>query len=241
MAIVGKLLKKGIRLRESLEQDYSIPADLQKTELKKLLIHARNTEFGHAYHFNELLTAFKHKHSDHFYEEFKRNVPVHNYSSMYANWWHKLMQGKADVCWPGKVKYFALSSGTSESASKHIPVTKDMIKSIQKTSIRQILTLSKYNLPDELFTAGILMLGGSTQLQHNGSYFEGDLSGITTGQIPFWFQHFYKPGKKIAKTRDWNAKLDEITRKAKDWDIGIISGVPAWLHIDGKNYRPLQG
>lgn len=231
MAIVGKLLKKGIRVRESLEQDYSFPLELQKNELKKLLIQARNTRFGQAYHFNELLTSFKHKHSDHFYEEFKRHVPVHNYNSMYNNWWHLLMQGQADVCWPGRVKYFALSSGTSESASKHIPVTKEMIKSIQKTSIRQILTLSKYNLPDELFTAGILMLGGSTQLQKNGSYFEGDLSGITTGQIPFWFQHFYKPGKKIAKTRDWNEKLDEITRKAKDWNIGIISGVPAWLQI----------
>lgn len=231
MAIIGKLLKKGIRVRESLEQDYSFPADLQKNELKKLLIHARNTKLGQAYHFSELLTSFKHKHSDHFYQEFKRHVPVHNYNSMYNNWWHMLTLGQSDVCWPGKVKYFALSSGTSESASKHIPVTKDMLKSIQKTSIRQILTLSKYNLPDELFTSGILMLGGSTQLQRNGSYFEGDLSGITTGQIPFWFQHFYKPGKRIAKKRDWNEKLDEITKNAKGWDVGIISGVPAWLQI----------
>ncbi len=231
MEIIGKLLKKGIRLRESLEQDYSFPADLQKMELRKLLIQARSTEFGHKYHFNDLLTSFKHKHSDHFYQEFRKSIPVHNYNSMYANWWHKLMQGTPDVCWPGKVKYFALSSGTSESASKHIPVTKDMIKSIQRTSIRQILTLSKYNVSDEVFSAGILMLGGSTQLQRNGSYFEGDLSGITTGQIPFWFQHFYKPGKRIAKTRDWNEKIEEITLKAKDWDIGIISGVPAWLQI----------
>ena len=49
--------------------------------------------------------------------------------------------------------------------------------------------------------------------------------------MPFWFQHFYKPGKKIAKTRKWDAKLEEITRKAEDWDIGIIVGVPAWIHI----------
>ncbi len=231
MAIIGKLLKGGIRVRESLEQDYSFPADLQKTELKKLIIQARATEIGQTYHFSEMLTSFKHEHSDHFYQEFKKRVPVHNYNSMYANWWHKLLQGQSDICWPGKTKYFALSSGTSESASKHIPVTKEMLKSIQKTSIRQILTLSKYDLPDGLFTSGILMLGGSTQLQNNGSYFEGDLSGITTGQIPFWFQHFYKPGKKIAKTRDWNAKLDEITLKARDWNIGIISGVPAWLQI----------
>lgn len=75
------------------------------------------------------------------------------------------------------------------------------------------------------------MLGGSTDLKRNGQYFEGDLSGITTSQIPFWFQHFYKPGKKIAKTKDWNGKLEEIVKKAPDWDIGILAGVPAWHQI----------
>ncbi|CAN5586546.1 hypothetical protein BH10BAC4_BH10BAC4_07150 [soil metagenome] len=49
--------------------------------------------------------------------------------------------------------------------------------------------------------------------------------------MPFWFQHFYKPGKKIAKTRKWDSKLEEITKKARDWDIGIIVGVPAWIQI----------
>jgi hypothetical protein len=82
-----------------------------------------------------------------------------------------------------------------------------------------------------MFGAGILMLGGSTHLNHRGSYFEGDLSGIQAAKLPFWFQHFYKPGKKIAQTRNWEAKLEEITRKAHEWNIGIIVGVPAWIQI----------
>ena len=141
------------------------------------------------------------------------------------------MHYEEDICWPGKVKYFALSSGTSDSSSKHIPVTRDMIRSIRKVSFRQILSLAKYNLPESLFEKGILMLGGSTHLHQKGSYFEGDLSGITTSNLPFWFQHFYKPGIKIAKESDWNTKLDEITEKARDWDIGIIVGVPAWVQL----------
>ncbi len=75
------------------------------------------------------------------------------------------------------------------------------------------------------------MLGGSTHLNYNGTYFEGDLSGITTKNIPFWFQHFYKPGKRISKERDWPTKLNEIVAKAKRWDIGVIVGVPAWWQI----------
>lgn len=230
MAILGTLLKKGIRLREMLEEEYTSPADLQKKELKELLITATNTEFGKYYNFPGILKSFRKGGSD-FYQQFKQSVPLHTYNKMYADWWKLALRGVKNVTWPGRVKYFALSSGTSEASSKYIPVTKDMTKAIQKTSVRQILTLSKYDLPPDVFTSGILMLGGSTHLNKKGSYFEGDLSGIQAARLPFWFQHFYKPGKKIAKNRNWDAKLNEIATKAPDWDIGIIVGVPAWLQI----------
>ncbi len=230
MAIIGTLLKKGINLSESMVQQYTAPFDLQKNELKHLMIHSRGTLIGKKYHFTELLKSFKSEDQNAFYESFK-TIPIYDYNKIYEEWWYLSKEGKNDVCYPGKVKYFALSSGTSGASSKYIPVTKDMVKSIRKTSVRQILTLSKYDLPDDFFTKGILMLGGSTNLRKSGTYFEGDLSGITASQIPFWFQHFYKPGKKIAKTTDWGAKLDEITERAKEWDIGIIVGVPAWLQL----------
>jgi hypothetical protein len=230
MAILGTLLKKGIRIREMLEQEYTSPFDLQKKELKELLITANATEFGKHYNFSEILSGFRQGNKE-FYHRFKNNVPIHTYNKIYNDWWKLALKGEKNVCWPGRVKYFALSSGTSEASSKYIPVTKDMTKAIQKTSVRQILTLSKYDLQPESFEAGILMLGGSTHLNKRGSFFEGDLSGIQAARLPFWFQHFYKPGKRIAKTRNWDAKLDEIARRARGWDIGIIVGVPAWIQI----------
>jgi hypothetical protein len=62
-------------------------------------------------------------------------------------------------------------------------------------------------------------------------YYAGDLSGITARKAPFWFSPFYKPGRKIARTRDWNAKLEEIVREAPNWDIGFVVGVPAWIQM----------
>lgn len=230
MAILGKLLKKGIRIREMLEEEYTSPFDLQKKELKELLLSANSTKFGKHYAFQEILAGFR-KPGREFYSHFRSQVPIHTYDKIHNEWWHLAQEGAKNVCWPGRVKYFALSSGTSEASSKYIPVTKDMTKAIQKTSVRQILSLSKYDLPPEIFESGILMLGGATHLNRRGSYFEGDLSGIQAARLPFWFQHFYKPGKRIAKNRQWDAKLDEIAGKAKEWDIGIIVGVPAWIQI----------
>lgn len=232
MAILGNLLKNGIKLRESLEQEFSSPFDLQKSELRKLMILASQTQFGKKYEFKDILKTFPSTNFKLFYEEYKTKVPVYDYNKIYNEWWHLLQDGQKNVTWPGKVKHFALSSGTSEAASKHIPVTSRMLKAIQRTSIRQILSLSKYeHLPSYVFQSGMLMLGGSTKLNRHGSYFEGDLSGITTGQIPFWFQHFYKPGKKIAQSKNWDDKLQQITEKAHKWNIGIVAGVPAWIQI----------
>ncbi len=131
MAILGTLLKKGIRIREMLEQDYTAPFDLQKKELKELLIIASQTEFGKYHNFGEVLQGFR-KGDKEFYKRFKDHVPIHTYDKIYADWWKLTLQGARNVCWPGRVKYFALSSGTSEASSKYLPVTKDMTKAIQK-------------------------------------------------------------------------------------------------------------
>ncbi len=227
MPILGSIIKRAIELRGKMPAVFQIknPVKAQKKELKKLLKKGSYTAFGEHYQFDKILKS-KDPIAD-----FKAQVPVHDYNKMFKDWWYRTLNGEPYVCWPGKVKYFALSSGTSESSSKHIPVTAAMLRAIKKTSVKQIYSLARYDFPQSFFEKGILMLGGSTHLHYNGTYFEGDLSGITTKNIPFWFQHFYKPGKRISKERDWPTKLDEIVAKAKDWDIGVIVGVPAWWQI----------
>lgn len=227
MPILGSIVKRAIELRGKMPAIFSTkdPETVQRRELRKLLRKAAPTAFGEHYGFSEMIRT------NNLVAHFQQKVPLYDYNNIFRDWWFRSLNGEPFVCWPGRVKYFALSSGTSEASSKYIPVTNDMLRAIKKTSIRQIFSLGRYDFPKSFFEKGILMLGGSTHLQYNGTYYEGDLSGITTKNIPFWFEHFYKPGKRISKERDWPTKLDEIVRKAKDWDIGVIVGVPAWWQI----------
>lgn len=227
MALIGKAIKRALTLQTTLKKvrRRQSPVKKQEKTFLKLLKRAQHTAFGQYYHFEDILRSTDP------YAVFRKTIPVSTYETMHDNWWHRSLEGEDDVTWPGKVLYFALSSGTSGAPSKKIPVTQAMIRSIRRTSVRQILSLAYYDLPPELFEKGIFMLGGSTDLQWRSSYYEGDLSGINAAQIPFWFQAHYKPGKKIARERDWEAKLEEIVKSAKDWDIGIIVGVPAWIQI----------
>ena len=201
------------------------PIKAQTKELKKLLKKASDTAFGQHYGFEEILK------SDDILKTYRENVPIFDYNSMYKNWWFRALNGETFVTWPGKVNYFALSSGTSEASSKFIPITNNMLRSIKKASLQQILAATKYDFPLDFYDKGFLMIGGSTHLQYNGTYYSGDLSGITAAKLPFWFEYFYKPGRKISKTTDWNTKLDEMVKKAPSWDIGVLVGVPSWVQI----------
>ena len=194
--------------------------------LKKLLRKAQFTEFGQQYRFDEILL------SKNPIEKYKELIPVHDYNKIYKEWWHKTLENIPDICWPGKIKYYALSSGTSEASSKYIPVTNDLLKGNKMVMIKQLLSLRTYqDIPVLSIGKGWLTIGGSTHLEKQKGYYAGDLSGITQIKAPFWFQPFYKPGKKIAKTRDWDKKINEIVEKAPEWDIGFIVGVPAWIQL----------
>jgi len=213
-------------LAKALRLPQKSPRRQQLKVLNKLLKKARFTEFGQRYRFDEILLS---KHAG---KKFQEKVPIFDYNKIYAQWWDKTLKGKPDVCWPGKVKYYALSSGTSEAASKYIPITNDLLRGNRIVMIKQLLTLRTYqDIPVKSIGKGWLMIGGSTDLQKGPGYYAGDLSGITAKKVPFWFSPFYKPGKKIARTRDWNKKLEAVVKQAPNWDIGFIVGVPAWIQM----------
>ncbi len=224
MQILGSILKRAVELRGKIPKRSNFNIQQQKV-LKKLLKKAEFTAFGEHFHFTKLLQEKNP------IDAFQQNVQMYDYSSIYKQWWYRAIKGEPYVCWPGHIKYFALSSGTSEAASKYIPVTKEMLSAFKRGSVRQIVAQAHYDLPKEHFEKGMLMIGGSTLLDFNGSHYSGDLSGITAANIPIWFQRFYKPGKDISRYKDWETKLIEIIRNAKDWDIGVIVGVPAWIQI----------
>src|SRR6185295_7011357 len=121
-----------IRLPKSIARALNLPvSDARRQQLKvlkKLLRKARFTQFGQLFKFDEILM------SRHPGKKFQQLVPTYDYSKLYAQWWYKAKKGIPDVCWPGIIHYFALSSGTSESSSKFIPITKDLIRSNTITS-----------------------------------------------------------------------------------------------------------
>jgi hypothetical protein len=222
MAIIGKLLKKTNQLNYKRTVKRRKSHSTQRETLVKLLDFAKNTSFGSTYSFSKTLkdknpiVYFQHK------------VPITEYEEFYSSWLQKTISGQKDHTWPGKIKYFALSSGTTGSPSKRLPVSEKMIRSFQKTSIRQLSTLHDLNLSNDFYSASILTVGGSTKLVKKRKHVEGDLSGILKKHTSLLVSPMTKPGSKISAIKDWNQKLEAMIEKAPKWNIGIIAGIPSW-------------
>ncbi|KAA1242694.1 GH3 auxin-responsive promoter family protein [Aquimarina sp. RZ0] len=224
MAIIGSLIKGAIELKGALTSEPN-HIEAQQKILEMLLKTASDTAFGKTYEFNKVLE------SEDLQKAYADKVPYFDYHQLHKEWWSRVIDGEEDVTWPGNPDYFALSSGTTGKKSKRIPVTNDMIEAIRNAGIKQVEALSNFDLPAEFFEKEIMMLGSSTDLQEKDGHLEGEISGISASNIPFWFEGFYKPGRDIAKIDDWDKRVQRIAEKAKDWDIGALSGIPSWMEL----------
>jgi hypothetical protein len=225
MPIIDNFIKRSISVSKRFKLRNLSPMDYQERMLRRLLWKAADTAFGKEYNFRGILAA------DDVVAAYQAAVPIFDYDSIHAKWWHRTLNEEEDVCWPGKINYFALSSGTSGAPSKHIPITEDSIRTNRRSSLRLLANFPNYEVSKTIYGRGMMLLGGSTHLENKGGYYVGDLSGITASRVPFWFRPFYRPGVKIAAEKDWESRITKIAENAPKWDIGVIGGIPSWIQL----------
>ena len=164
------------------------------------------------------------------YEDFVRNNPVNTYEELKGDI-DRMRQGESDVLWPGRVKWYAKSSGTTNDKSKFIPVSPDGLKRVHYKGGADVVTLYLRNNPQSrMFDGKGLILGGSHAPNYNlpGSLV-GDLSAILIENINPLVNMVRVPSKKTALLSDFEIKRDRIAREALNKNVTNISGVPSWM------------
>ena len=220
MPVIPKLIKRFNARRISQIQHFMLhPGETQRDVFFFLLNSAAGTEWGSMFRYDSIRT----------YEQFSSTVPVQDYERM-TPWIDRLRDGEKDLLWPGEVKWFAKSSGTTSSKSKFIPVTNESLEHCHYRAAKDILAIYTLNNPStRIFSGKALTLGGSHQINKfsNRSLY-GDLSAILIENAPSWVELIRTPGKKVALTGDFEKKLDMITRITVKENVTNFSGVPSW-------------
>lgn len=194
----------------------------QRRQLAGLLKTAAGTQFGREHGFASLKDV----------ADFQRAVPLRNYEQMWTQYWKAAFPVLDNITWPGRVPFFAVSSGTTSGTSKYLPITRDMRRSNVNAAMN-VLALHAAAKPRSRFFAGpSFMLGGSTELVREADgVWSGDLSAIAAMTLPRWAQAFAFPPSDLALLTDWDEKLRRTAEASLDKNIRILTGTPSWVLI----------
>ncbi len=237
MAIINSVLNWLVRKRmHQIEYFKAFPNEVQRDLFSHLITYAEETEWGQKYDYRSIKNP----------EIFRERVPVSTYEDLMPLI-ERLKNGEQNLLWPGEVKWFAKSSGTSGSKSKFIPISRLTLEECHYQAGKDVLTLYLNNFPEsEVFQGKGLLMGGSQNIQEvtNSSYYEGDLSAILIHNMPYWAQILRTPSQSIALMDEWESKLTLMAEATVNHNVTSISGVPSWtlvllnriLDLTGKEY-----
>ena len=195
------------------------PDEVQKEEFLQLINGAKDTWWGKKYDYATINS----------YNKFKNRVPIQTYEDT-SSIIEKLRKGEKNLIWPGETKWFAKSSGTTDSKSKIIPVSSESLERCHLRGPKDVLAIYTANNPETgIFSGKGLALGGSHKINNfsNRSYY-GDLSAIIIENLPFWAEFIRTPKTSIALMEEWDKKLSEIARTTIYDDVTSLAGVPSW-------------
>jgi hypothetical protein len=203
-------------------------AQVQLTQLRRILNVAANTEYGKSHDFakiaalptRELLSAYR------------KTVPVRDISAFRPQIERMRSGAEPDVLWPGVVKNYAQTSGTT-AGDKYIPVSDAMMNSNFRSALDIFAHAQRFGISLAHIMAGkCVFLGGSTNLETNAHGIKtGDLSGIVTPLIKWPLTQIYLPGKEIALLSHWPSKIDAMAKVCLNADVRMISGMASWALV----------
>ena len=220
MSLTGLVSKVFLARQKDLERHQNEGETLQREVLKRLTERATDTEYGRQHAFSDI----------HDYEQFVKRVPVNTYEELKGAI-DRMRHGETDVLWPGRTKWYAKSSGTTNDKSKFIPVTSEGLQHIHYAGAFDTVALYLRNNPQSrLFDGRALILGGSHSPNYNlpGSLV-GDLSAILIENMNPLANLVRVPKKQTALLADFEVKRDRIAREALNKNVTNLSGVPSWM------------
>ena len=192
------------------------PIAVQAAQLEARLRAGRRTTFGKAFGLDKVRT----------YAEFQAAVPAFDYEA-FKPWIERGLQGEESVFAPGRVAFYARSSGTTADRSKYIPITPHSIFWNHTLGMRDAMALYLDAYPQSKALDGkTLTLGGTCAPE--GINLVGDLSGIVLHETARWGASLRTPDVSVALLPDFEQKIQVIAERCTKERVTAFAGVPSW-------------
>ena len=195
------------------------PLDAQTKVFKELIQKGLKTKFGEDHGFQKVTDT----------ESFRASVPVRDYEEL-RPYIDQVLEGEADVLWPGRPLYYAKSSGTT-SGAKYIPITGDSMPQHIRAAREALLNYIHQTGSTKAINGKHIFLQGSPVLEDKNGVALGRLSGIVAHYVPAYLQKNRMPSWETNCIEDWETKVDAIVDETLKENMTIIGGIPSWVQM----------
>ena len=208
------------------------PEGQQETVLKELIRTARKTQWGIQHNYRQITNPVL----------FSETVPLNDYESL-KGWIERMIAGEKNVLWPGQVKWFAKSSGTTNDKSKFIPVSNEALyKCHYKAALDVFALYVKCNPDTNVLKGKNLSIGGSQKVSTLSKKTRtGDLSAVMLSNLPLFTRLKNAPPSEISLIPDFEEKIEKIVQSTIHENIVSFSGVPSWFLVMIKKVLEVTG
>lgn len=195
------------------------PLDAQTKVFKELIQKGLKTKFGKDHGFQKVTDT----------QSFRASVPVRDYEEL-RPYIDQVLEGEADILWPGSPLYYAKSSGTT-SGAKYIPITGDSMPQHIRAAREALLNYIHQTGSTKVINGKHIFLQGSPVLEDKNGVALGRLSGIVAHYVPAYLQKNRMPSWETNCIEDWETKVDAIVDETLKENMTIIGGIPSWVQM----------
>ncbi len=221
MSITNKIVEAFFYTRnKEIDHFRKEPHSVAWAQFQALIHILHQTEYGERYGAEKNIT----------YEQFSERIPVVSYEDIAPEIDNALSGGKYSM-WNASPRWYAKSSGTTNSVSKFIPTTEESLHQSHYRGLKDVAAVYTSLYPDgNAFDGKTLTLGGSLS-QHSCGAMIGDLSGILMTNCPPITYLKRSPSREVSLLDNFEEKIEQIVRCSHSENITTFAGVPSWYMV----------
>lgn len=192
-------------------------AKTEEATLRGILEYAKDTEWGKAHKFSEILQA---KSADELFSLWQKNVPVQDYEDL-RPFIERHKNGEENILFPGKPMMYATTSGTTKEP-KWIPITQAYYQNIFSKMSKLWLYTFIMHRPKTFWGKCVSIVGKSIEGYAPDGTVCGSVSGVTQRDCPEFIKGLYSAPSEVFAIKDYTARYYALMRSGIEQNVSLL-------------------
>ena len=189
----------------------------QEKTLRGILEYAKDSEWGKAHNFAEILAAPT---AEELYARWQKNVPPQDYEDL-RPFVERHKNGEANVLFPGKPMMYATTSGTTKEP-KWVPITNEYYSNVYSKMTHLWLYSFMMHRPKVFEGKCLSIVGKAIEGAAPDGTVYGSVSGVTRRDCPEFMKGLYAESADVFDIADYKARYYTLMRTGIELDIYLL-------------------